>query len=187
MAFVALFDANVLYPGSLRDLVVRLGQTGLFRARWTEQILDEAFGAIVRNQPELEGRLVRTRELMNGAIDDVVVRGYEPLIAGLSLPDPDDRHVLAAAICAGAQVIVTNNIKDFPADRLAPFGIEAQTPDEFVLHLIDLAPGRIITVIDHQAAALKNPPMSVEALLTRLRTVGLPRSVAIIRQQLRSS
>ncbi len=187
MAFVALFDANVLYPGSLRDLVVRLGQTGLFRARWTEQILDEAFGAIVRNQPELEGRLVRTRELMNGAIDDVVVRGYEPLIAGLSLPDPDDRHVLAAAICAGAQVIVTNNIKDFPADRLAPFGIEAQTPDEFVLYLIDLAPGRIITVIDHQAAALKNPAMSVEALLTRLRTVGLPRSVAIIRQQLRSS
>jgi hypothetical protein len=97
VAFVALFDANVLYPGSLRDLVVRLGQTGLFRARWTEQILDEAFDAIVRNQPELEGRLARTRELMNGAIDDVVVSGYEPLIAGLLLPDPDDRHVLAAA------------------------------------------------------------------------------------------
>lgn len=101
MAFVALFDANVLYPGSLRDLVVRLGQTGLFRARWTDQILDEAFGAIVRNQPELAGRLVRTRELMKDAIDDVVVRGYEPLISGLSLPDPDDRHVLAAAIMWG--------------------------------------------------------------------------------------
>ena len=187
MAFVALFDANVLYPGSLRDLVVRLGQTGLFRARWTDQILDEAFGAIVENQPELAGRLARTRELMNDAIDDVVVAGYEPLIAGLFLPDPDDRHVLAAAICAGAQVIVTNNIKDFPTDRLAPFGIEAQTPDEFVLHLIDLAPARVITVIDHQAAALKNPPMSVEDLLTRLRAVGLPRSVALLRQQLRTS
>lgn len=186
MAIVALFDANVLYPGSLRDLVVRLGQTGLFRARWTDQILDEAFGAIVRTQPELAGRLDRTRALMNEAIDDVVVRGYESLIAGLVLPDPDDRHVLAAAICAGAQVIVTNNVKDFPSDLLAAFGIEAQTPDEFVLHLIDLAPGRVITVIDHQAAALKNPPMSVEDLLARLRTVGLPRSVALIRQQLRS-
>ena len=73
---------------------------------------------------------------------------------GGTAPDPDDRHVLAAAICAGAQVIVTNNIKDFPTnDPLAPFGIEAQTPDEFMLHLIDLAPVRIITVIDHQAAA----------------------------------
>ena len=101
------------------------------------------------------------RRRLRDAIDDVVVAGYEPSIAGLFLPDPDDRHVLAAAICAGAQVIVTNNIKDFPTDRLAPFGIEAQTPDEFVLHLIDLAPARVITVIDHQAAALKNPPMSV--------------------------
>jgi hypothetical protein len=110
-----------------------------------------------------------------------------PSLQGSRYRTPTTDNVLAAAICAGAQVIVTNNIKDFPADRLAPFGIEAQTPDEFVLHLIDLAPGRIITVIGHQAAALKNPPMSVEDLLTRLRTVGLPRSVAIIRQQLRSS
>ncbi len=80
---------------------------------------------------------------------------------------------------------MTNNVKDFPSDYLDPFGIEAQTPDEFVLHLIDLAPGRVITVIDHQASALTNPPMSVDELLTRLRTVGLPRSVALLRQQLR--
>ena len=99
MAFVALFDANVLYPGSLRDLVVRLGKTELFRARWTDQILDEAFGGIVRKRPKLAGRLERTRELMNSAIDDVVVRGYEPLIAGLSLRDPDSTCPRCSDLC----------------------------------------------------------------------------------------
>ncbi len=97
MSFVALYDANVLYPGSLRDLLVRLGQSRLFQAKWTEQILDEVFRAIVRNQPELGGKLVRTRELMTDAIADVSVGGYEPLVASIELPDPRDRHVLAAA------------------------------------------------------------------------------------------
>ena len=124
---------------------------------------------------------------MNNAIDDVLVYGYEPFIEGLTLPDPDDRHVAAAAIRSGAEVIVTSNTKDFPADKLAPFGIEAQTPDEFVLHLIHLAPTRIVTVLHQQAAALTNPRMSVEDLLRRLRQVGLPRSVALIRPQLRGA
>ncbi len=79
MAFVALYDANVLYPGSLRDLLVRLGQSRLFQAKWTDQILDEAFSAIIRDQPELTDKLGRTRELMNNAIADAQVTGYEPL------------------------------------------------------------------------------------------------------------
>ena len=133
MALVAVCDANVLYPGSLRDLLIRLCQSGLVQIRWTDQILDEMVDAIAAAQPNLSGRLQRTRQLMNEAIPDVRVTGHEPLIGNLDLPDPDDRHVLAAAIRADAQLIVTKNLKDFPSGILEPLGIEAQSPDEFVI------------------------------------------------------
>ncbi len=113
--------------------MVRLGQSGLFQAKWTEQILDEIFIAIVRDQPELAGKLARTRKLMTDAIADVSVEGYEPLVASIELPDADDRHVLAAAIACTAQVIVTANLRHLPDEVLAPFDIEAQSPDEFVI------------------------------------------------------
>lgn len=184
MAFVAVYDATVLYPGSLRDLLVRLAQTGLYQAKWSDRILDEMVAAIVRSQPGLASRLQRTRELMNQAIPDVGVTGYDHLIDGLHLPDPDDRHVLAVAIRANAQVIVTANLKDFPADRLAPYDIEAQSPDEFVLHLLELASARVVSTVQDQARSLANPPSTLDELLERLRTVGLPRAVASIRHQL---
>jgi predicted nucleic acid-binding protein len=112
MAFVVVYDAAVLYPAPLRDLLLRVARTGLVRAHWTEQILDECFRNILANRPDLSvALLARTRELMNQAIPDVIVTGYQSLIDGLTLPDPDDRHVLAAAIRAGAQVIVTWNLK----------------------------------------------------------------------------
>ncbi len=186
MAFVALYDANVLYPGSLRDLLVRLGQSGLFQAKWTEQILDETFAAIVRDQPELEDKLARTRQLMNDAIADVTVAGYQPLIASLDLPDPDDRHVLAAAIACNAQVIVTANLRHFPDADLEPLNIEAQSPDEFVTNVLELAPARVVSIVKDQARALTRPEMTFEELLERLRAVGVPRAVAAIRQQLGS-
>ena len=184
MAFVALYDANVLYPGSLRDLLVRLGQSGLFQAKWTEQILDETFEAIARDQPELEGKLTRTRRLMNEAIADVMVTGYEPLIPSLDLPDPDDRHVLAAAIVCNAQLIVTANLRHFPDAGLERFNIEAQSPDEFVINLIELAPALVVNIMKDQALALTRPKTTFEELLERLRGAGLPRATAAIRQQL---
>ena len=184
MAFVALYDANVLYPGSLRDLLVRLGQSGLFQAKWTEQTLDETFVAIARDQPELEGKLTRTRRLMNEAIADVMVTGYEPLIPSLDLPDPDDRHVLAAAIVCNAQIIVTANLRHFPDAGLERFNIEAQSPDEFVINLIELAPALVVNIMKDQALALTRPKTTFEELLERLRGAGLPRATAAIRQQL---
>lgn len=126
MAFVVLYDAAVLYPAPLRDLLLRVARTGLVRAHWTEQILDECFRNILANRPDLApAALERTRRLMNQAVPDVIVTGYESLVSGLSLPDADDRHVLAAAIKTGAQVIVTWNLADFPPASLAPYGIEA--------------------------------------------------------------
>jgi hypothetical protein len=176
MAFVVVYDACVLYPAPLRDLLVRLASKGVVRARWSEIILDECFRNILEQRPDLKPEMLRrTRELMTKAVADSIVTGFEGLVDGLSLPDPDDRHVLAAAIRAGAQ-------KDFPAATLAPYDIEAQHPDDFVLDTIDLAPGTVTQVISEQAAALKNPPRSIGDLLDTLREQGLVRSVAKLRE-----
>lgn len=112
MAFIVVYDANVLYPNALRDLLIRISQAGLVQARWTNEILDEMLRALARNRADIPpDKLDRLRQLMNGAVRDCLVCGYESLVAGLKLPDPADRHVLAAAIKAGAQVIVTANLK----------------------------------------------------------------------------
>jgi len=185
MSFVVIYDACVLYPAPLRDLLIRVARTGVVRARWSEQILDECFSNLLENRPDLSAALLaRTRELMVRAIADSMVSGFEGLIAGLSLPDADDRHVLAAAIRAGAQTIVTLNLKDFPVERLAPYGVEAQHPDDFVFDLLDLAPGAVISAVNEQLASLKNPPQTMGQLLDTLRAQGLGQTVARLRQLL---
>lgn len=183
MAFVVLYDACVLYPAPFRDLLVRLGNTGVVRARWSAAILDECFRNILKQRPDLKPEaLDRTRELMTRAVPDCMVTNFESLIEGLVLPDVDDRHVVAAAIRAGAQTIVTFNLDDFPTDRLAPYNIEAKHPDDFVIDTIDLSPGSVAKVVADQAAALRSPPRSIAELLDRLRDQGLVRSVARLRE-----
>lgn len=179
MAFTVIYDACVLHPAPLRDLLVRIGMTGVVRVRWTERILDECFRSILRRRPDLdEQSLARTRDLMRRAIPNCLVEGYEHLETDLELPDPDDRHVLAAAIRCGAQSIVTFNLKDFPGQQIEVFGVEAVHPDDFVMGLIDLAPGAIATVIAQQAGDLRHPPMTVPRLLDLLHEQGLVESVA---------
>jgi hypothetical protein len=185
MAFIVLYDACVLYPAPLRDLLVRIAKTGIVRARWTDAILDECFRNILEQRPDLKpDALERTRELMKQAVPDCLVTGFEALIEGLSLPDRDDRHVLAAAIRVGAQAIVTFNLADFPDEKLAPYDIEAKHPDDFVLDTIDLAPAAVAKVVSDQAEALKNPPRTAGELLDTLRALGLVRSVARLRELL---
>jgi len=178
---VALLDANVVYPARLRDLLVRLAIAGLYQARWSEQILDECFGNLIADRPDLPiDHLQRTRHLLSIAVPDAVVTDYQDLIATLDLPDPDDRHVLAAALVAGAEFLVTANLADFPA-RSMPAGVVALSPDDFVLQLIDADPEAVAAVIDDQAAALRKPPMTTPELLDGLEVVGLARSVDAIR------
>lgn len=185
MAFTVVYDACVLYPAPLRDLLLRAAMTSVVRARWSEAILDECFCSILEQRPDLsESALQRTRELMTRAIPDCVVEDYQDLMDGLALPDPDDRHVLAAAIRAGAQAIVTFNLKDFPAPALSKYGIEALHPDDFLLDLIDLAPGALCAAIVQQASALRRPSMTTGQLLDTLHTLGLVESVARLRSLL---
>lgn len=119
---------------------------------------------------------------MCDAVPDCLVTGYRHLVDALKLPDPGDRHVLAAAIRSGSQVIVTENTRDFPADVLDTYDIEAQTPDVFVLHLIDLSPTTVDRVIEEQVKALINPPLTRADVLTGLANSGLRRSVAELRR-----
>lgn len=181
-SFTALFDACVLYPAPLRDFLLHLSSMGLFRARWTEEIHDEWNRNLLANRPDLAPeKLRRTRELMNRAVPDCLVTGHMKLVDSLSLPDPDDRHVLAAAICGHAEVIVTFNEKDFPEAILADFGIETQHPDEFISHLITLDWSAVCRALKSQRANLLNPPRTAEELLDTLEQQGLPLSVSQLR------
>jgi predicted nucleic acid-binding protein len=182
-SFTALFDACVLYPAALRDLLMHLALTDLFRAKWTDKIHDEWIRNLLKNRPDLKmEQLHRTRDLMNNNVRDCLVLGYEDLISSLTLPDANDRHVLAAAICAGADVIVTYNLSDFPAVFLEKYGIEAQHPDEFIIHLIDLAPAAVCEAVKRQRTSLKNPPRSVEELLAIYQSQGLTQTIAELRE-----
>ncbi|MBB2484842.1 PIN domain-containing protein [Mitsuaria sp. WAJ17] len=176
--FTAVFDACVLYPAPLRDFLMWLALSGRFRARWTDLIHDEWVRNLLKNRPELDpANLQRTVERMNAAVPDALVTGHEALIDGLTLPDPDDRHVLAAAIRCGASVIVTFNERDFPEDRLAPFGIEVQHPDEFIDNLFDLDQAAVVAAAQKQRHTLKNPPIDADRYLEILQKQGLIRTV----------
>jgi len=180
---IVLYDACVLYPAPLRDLLMWLALTDLFCARWTDRIHDEWIGAVLRERPGLKNNLERTRTMMNAHVRDCLVTGYEPLIEMLDLPDPDDRHVLAAAIVGRAEFIITKNLSDFPANRLASFRIEAQHPDIFVRTLLDLNETTVLEAVAEHRASLQNPPKSVEQYLDTLAVQDLPQTVAFLRQR----
>lgn len=184
-SFTVIYDACLFYPAPLRDLMIRLAQTRRFHARWTEEIQREWLAALLRNRPELDKtKLQRTTTLINQAVPDCLVTGYGHLIDQLSLPDSNDRHVLAAAIRCDAKVIVTTNLKDFPQEALANFDIDARHPDDFILDLADLDPALVTTAAKLQRAALKNPTLSAESFIDTLRRQGLPGVTGFLQSQI---
>ncbi|WP_380183880.1 PIN domain-containing protein [Kalamiella sp. sgz302252] len=176
--YPVVLDACVIYPNRLRDLLMRLGLSGLYQPKWTAVIHNEWQRNLVANAPEISREKVKQVEaLMNKALPDALVTGFEPLIAGLVLPDPDDRHVVAAAIRCNAEVIVTFNMKDFPAENLSGLNIEAMHPDEFIADLIDLNQALVLKAVHAQRASLKIPPASAEEYLASLLQLGLTMTV----------
>lgn len=181
-SFVALYDACVLYPAPLRDLLMRLAVSDLFRARWTARIHEEWIRNLLANRPDLtREKLERTRDLMDASVPDCLVADYEGLEAQLALPDPDDRHVLAAAILCHAGTIVTYNLKDFPTTVLAPCGITAQHPDEFIEHAFGINPAAVIAAVRDHRASLVRPPRSVDELLESYLQHELVTTVSLLR------
>ena len=181
MSVAAFLDANVLYPATLRSVMMELALAGAFRPLWSERVHDEWTNALQRDRPDLlPDKIKRTRALMLAHVEDAMVAGYEHLIDALVLPDPDDRHVLAAAIHGGASTIVTANAKDFPATALVAHDIMALTPDEFIGRVLVDDPQTVIAAFSADRASLKNPPMTRETYLSALERAGLVETVVVL-------
>ena len=142
---VAVFDACILYPFHLRNIAVQAAVDRLVEARWTDAIHDEWIRSLTTDVPAIPiERLQITRRLMNDALPAAMVRGYEEHIPTVTLPDPDDRHVVAAAIAAKASLILTWNLRHFPENELKKFGLRKMNPDEFLSELFDEVPDLVI-------------------------------------------
>ena len=161
---------------------MHLAVLDVFRAKWTSQIHDEWIRNVLKKRPDLkEEQLQRTRKLMNTHIRDCLVTDYEWLIPNLILPDANDRHILAAAIIARADIITTFNLKDFPQEALESYGIEAQHPDNLIVNFLEFNKALVIKALKNQRKTLKNPAKSAKELLDILELQGLERSVLQLR------
>ncbi len=178
---VALLDANILYPAPLRDLFMQLAVSDVFCARWSADIHEEWINALLRDKQGYEReKLEKTRRLMDTATRDAVITGYQKLIPSLSLPDPNDRHVLAAAIIGECDVIVTNNVKDFPEKTLQIYDIKAQKPDDFLFNHFLLEPEKFCEAVKKVRGRLKNPYYDVHEYLNILLKQGLESTVTAL-------
>ncbi|HWN67688.1 MAG TPA: PIN domain-containing protein [Haliangium sp.] len=175
--FIVLLDANVLFPFSLRDTLLRAAAAGFYQVRWSSQILDEMTRNLVSSGTMPEEKASRLRAVMTREFPEAEVTGYEHLVAAMK-NDEKDRHVVAAAVKAGAQVITTSNVKDFAE---LPEGIEAQPPDVFLCNLFDLDPDGFVELLRGQAEDLINPPMTFDELMDRLARV-VPNFAAAVRE-----
>lgn len=169
----------MLYPAPVRDLLVQLATANLFRAHWTDAIHEEWIGSVLKDRSDLtRQQLERTRALMDRAVMDCLVGGCEYLIPGIHLPDADDRHILAAAIHAKADAVVTYNLKDFPPNVLAKHNLEAIHPDDFINFQIDLNESAVVIAAQRCRARLKSPPKTAAEYLDTLAALQLPKSAS---------
>ena len=182
--FVVILDANVLYPFRKRDILLSFYDFGLFRARWSEEILTEWRGSLLKAKPHLEQSIDSQIDAIRGdpKFRESFVTGYEKLVTALDLPDPDDRHVLAAAIRCGAQHIVTENLKDFPQQVLEEFDVEAITADEFLSRTFDLYGREAIFALKRVRERYSNPAFTPSEFVMDLTAKGMPKLAARARE-----
>jgi len=185
VAFSVVLDANVLYPASLRDTLLRFASRDFFVPVCSDRILDEAQRNLIADGRVTAASAARLRAAMrrifeDAWVDDAAIARLEPSMTN----DHKDRHVLAAAVLSEAQTIVTLNLQDFPSESVEPFGIQVQHPDEFLLGLFGLDPALAVKVIETQAAALQRPPLTPIDILDALATAGVPEFADAVRTQL---
>ncbi|MGV9013098.1 MAG: PIN domain-containing protein [Flavobacteriales bacterium] len=170
--FTCVLDTNVIYPVNIRDLLLWFAYYDLFTVKWSNGICDE-WVKVMRSKGIAEPAITKRVQRMFDAFPDALVENYEGLIEGLSLPDKDDRHVLAAAIKANANLIVTNNLKDFPASELTKFGLEAKSADDFLTDIIDLNQTRALEAFKELVSNRRSPELDAYEVLDQFRQVGL--------------
>jgi hypothetical protein len=181
---VAVYDACVLYPFHLRNVLVQCAVDGLVEARWTDDIHAEWMRNLAANSPGTSlKRLEATRDLMKAVLPDAHVAGYQDLIPGLSLPDPDDRHVLAAAIAGKDSLIVTWNLKHFPAADLRSHGVAAISPDHFLVGLHSTHRNELIASVKRARLNLRKTLPLVDEFINVLKAQGLTAFSAILRRK----
>lgn len=183
--FTAYLDTCALVPIALSDTLLRVAEKGGFRPAWSERILRSVRQVVLDVHGDLEAtRIDKRLDAMRAFFPDAMTTGWETLVDGIHLPDDNDRHVVAGAIVARADMIVTANIRDFPTAELDRFDLHAKTPDEFLLDLMDLAPQRMVETIVEQAEAALHPPLDAEDVLIALGRAGAPEFARIVREQL---
>jgi len=177
-----ILDANVLYPAPVRDLLLSLANNKMFQPKWSAAINEEWVRSLVANRPDIKRENTEnTIRSMNMAFPDANTETHPSTIEELTLPDPNDQHVLAAAISAEAELIVTFNLKDFPPSLLAPRGIESIHPDDFILGLIEEDRDTAFDAFEKHVARLINPPLSRDYVLDKLNDCNLPKTAASLR------
>lgn len=181
--YTVILDANVLYSAPLRDLLLELAVGDLFRAKWTSEIEDEWVRSLLHDRPDIdEHKLRATCVKMRDSVLDCEVSGYGELIDGFALPDKDDRHVLAAAIHAKCDAIITYNLSDFPSEVVAKYDIEVLHPDDFLHFQFDLSEAAVITAVQRIRRRLIKPSISQRDYLDRMEGLGLPKIAAALKR-----
>lgn len=180
MKFPAFFDTNVLFGSHLNDFILRLAERGAFRPLWSEEVLEELQRNLVaRFDPSSIERRIK---FMREAFPDSLVEGYEQLTGQMTC-EPKDRHVLAAAVRANAEVLVTFNIQDFPPTSVESFEVEIVHPDDFLLDQLDLFPGLVLGTLRQWSDDYVNPPRTQVQLLQSLARSGVPRFATHVLQR----
>lgn len=181
--FICVLDTNVIYPIEIRDLLFWFAHYDLYTPKWSDHIFDE-WRDVMKRKGVSETEANKRIEKANLAFPDALVTNYGGLISGLTLPDSKDCHVLAAAIKTNANVIVTNNIKDFPADYLSSYALSAKTADDFLTDIIDLNPEHAIIAFKEMVLNRQNPDLDEFELLDILRNRGLIDTANFLHSQL---
>lgn len=173
--YAVVLDACVLVPVTLADTLLRIAERDLYRPLWSARIVAEAIDAIVDIHPDIPLDQVQRRfAAMDEAFEDARIGGWDNLEATVTLPDPNDRHVVAAAVRGRADAIVTANVGDYPPDVLGPLNIEIIHPDDFLLDQLDLAPRVVLDVLREQAEHTRQPALTPIDLIFRLARAGVP-------------
>lgn len=170
--FKAVLDTNVIYPVVIRDLLLWFAHYDLYTPKWSKHIVDEWRDVMERKNVPAEIASARVN-VINLAFPDALVTNYDGLICAVDLPDEKDRHVVAAAIKVNANIIVTNNLKDFPEDYLRGFGLSAKSADDFLTDIIDLNHEKAKEAFKEMVCHKKKPDLDEYQMLDQLRKCGL--------------